>query len=101
MKDTTRLWDLVAAFEEANIRYHELSGKQAKKAKGRSRIAYQKSERNVLEERKHLETSVAQITKAEWLRKIVEKHTVLGKQSATRREKNEDERKQQEQKGGA
>ena len=49
LKDATRLWDLVAAaFEEANIRYHELSGKQDKKAQGRSRIAYQKSERNVM-----------------------------------------------------
>ena len=36
--------------------------------------------------KKNLETSAAQITKAEWLRKTVEKHTVLGKmQNVARR----------------
>ena len=99
LEDTTRLWDLVAAaFEEANIRYDNLSGKQAKKVKCWSKNAYQKSERNVLQGREDLETSVAQITKAEWLREIPERHTVLGNkvQNIARRMKINESKKSKE-----
>jgi len=48
-KNTTRQWDLIAAAaEDANIEYHQLTGVEAKKMRGRSRITFQKVETTTL-----------------------------------------------------
>ena len=48
-RNVQRMWDLIAAaFEEANILFHGLKEVQAKKARGRSRITYQKAEKDPL-----------------------------------------------------
>ena len=43
--DTTMMWDLIAAaVEQANILFHKLQGKDAKKMRGRSKIFFEKHE---------------------------------------------------------
>ena len=44
--DTTTQWDLIAAAtEEANIAYHQLKGREATKMRGRSKVVFQKTEK--------------------------------------------------------
>ena len=43
LRDTTMHWDLIAAaVEDANIEFHKLTGKDAMKMKGRSKVAFQR-----------------------------------------------------------
>lgn len=43
-KDTTTQWDLIAAaVKEANIRYHQLVGKESDRVRGRSKVSFKKT----------------------------------------------------------
>ena len=48
-KDTTVQWDLIAAaVEAANIEFHGLTGKEATKMRGRSKITFPKKQNDIL-----------------------------------------------------
>ena len=48
--DTTTQWDLIAVvMEEANIDDHHVKGREATKMRGRSRVVFQRKEKNSLE----------------------------------------------------
>ena len=77
-KDTDRQWNLVAAaFEEANIIYHGLTGKEATKAKGRSNISFKNSKRDALTEKEKLEEEHDLEEKVKWLRNVADKHIIM------------------------
>ena len=49
-KDTTRIWQLIAAaVEQANIAFNHLRGKEATKMQGRPRITFKKQEKDILQ----------------------------------------------------
>ena len=51
-KDTDRQWQLIAAaVEDANIEFHLLEGKDAKKMRGRSKVTFQKKRNRRLKEK--------------------------------------------------
>ena len=51
-RNTTMQWDLIAAaVEAANIEFHGLTGKEAAKMRGRSKITFQKKHNDILQHR--------------------------------------------------
>ena len=68
---------IVAAVEQANIFFHNLTGKDAKKMKGRSRITFKRKTRNVLQGIKEDENA-EMATRADWLRKVPGEHAAMG-----------------------
>ena len=78
-KETTRQWDLIAAaVEEAIIAFFELTERAAKKMRGRSKITFKQTSRNVLNGIEEDEENAEAATRAEWLRKAAGEHTRMG-----------------------
>ena len=78
-RNTTIQWDLIAAaVEDANIEFHGLTGAEAKKMKGRSRITFQKKDANALQAAEKQQGNEDLVTKAKWLRKTAGQHAKLG-----------------------
>ena len=78
--DTTTQWDLIAAAtEEANIDYHQLKGREATKMRGRSKVVFQKKEKNSLEGADIEEDKAAWCfaTKAGWYRQTAGQYNRL------------------------
>ena len=78
-KDTTRMWDLVAAaVEQANIQFHKLQGKDAKKMRGRSKITFEKQVKNMLQGTEGEPDETEFVTRANWLRRLAQEHAAQG-----------------------
>ena len=79
LRDTTTQWDLIAAAaEDANIEFHGLTGKDAAKMKGRSKITFQKKENDTLQATANqLDNDVLQ-NQVKWLKKMAGQHAKLG-----------------------
>ena len=78
-KNTTRQCDLIAvATEDANIEYRQLTGIEAKKMRGRSRITFQRMEKNNLELSEKQEGDEDLITRMNWLKLIAGQHAQMG-----------------------
>ena len=70
-RNTGMQWDLVAAAtEQANIDYHGLTGIEAKKMRGRSKVTFQMVEKNPLEMDDIRKDNNDLLTRADWLNKI-------------------------------
>ena len=78
-RNTTRQWDLVAApVEQANIVFHKLGGAEAKKMKGRSKVAFKQVEKSALEGAEKEAEHAEDITRLEMLRSLAADHNLLG-----------------------
>jgi len=78
-RDTTMIWDLVAAAaEQANIIFHNLQGKEANKMKGRSKVCFRNSTRNMLQGIEEGEQDNHFAAKANWLRGLAQDHAAQG-----------------------
>ena len=79
-KNTTRIWDLIAAAtERANIIFHKLQGtKEATKMRGRSRISFADDTRNLLQKQEVDAEGDEFETRANWLRGLADDHTIQG-----------------------
>ena len=50
LRDTTMIWDLVAAAaEQANIVFHNLQGGEAEKMRGRSKVSFKSTTKDMLQ----------------------------------------------------
>ena len=79
LRDTTTQWDLIAAaVEDANIEFHGLTGEDAAKMKGRSRITFQKKENDTLQDTMNQFDNEDLANKVKWLKKTVGQHAKLG-----------------------
>ena len=79
LRDTTTQWDLIAAAaEEANIEFHGLSGKDAAKMKGRSKITFQKKEIDILQDTTNQRDNDDLQNQVKWLKKMAGQHAKLG-----------------------
>ena len=78
-KDTTMMWDLIAAaVEQANILFQKLQGKDAKKMRGRSKISFEKQVKNMLQGIEDDSDEAEFVTKANWLRRLAQEHAAQG-----------------------
>ena len=79
-KDTTRQWDLTAAaVEAAVIDFHGLTGTEAKRMRGRSKIRFRQNTCDPLDlNRVGDEDKEECLTKATWLKKSANNHSLLG-----------------------
>ena len=70
---------IVAATEETNIDYRQLKGREATKMRGRSKVVFQKKEKNSLEGADIEEDKAAWCfpTKASWYRQTAGQHNRL------------------------
>ena len=72
-------WGLVAAaVEQANIEYHELKGREAKKMKGRSKITFNNFTKNILQGIDERDDNDELATRADWLSKTAGEHAAMG-----------------------
>ena len=79
MRNTTMQWDLIAAaVEEANIELHGLTGKEAWKMSGRSKITFQKKQNDILQSDDAQDDNDDFDNKVKWLKKIAGQHAKLG-----------------------
>ena len=78
-KDTTWMWDLVAAtVEQANIQFHNLQGKEATKMRGRSRITLKKQVKDMLQGNEDDPDETILASRANWLRGVAQDHAAQG-----------------------
>ena len=78
-KDTTRIWQLIAAaVENANIAFHGLQGNEAKRMQGRSKITFRERGKDILQglEEECCDDDLA--ARADWLRTIADEHAAQG-----------------------
>ena len=81
-RNTTRQWDLVAAaVEQANIEFHKLDGAEAKKMRGRSKVAFKQDDKSALEGAEKEAEHAEDITRLELLRSLAADHYLLGTSS--------------------
>ena len=78
-RNTGLQWDLItAAVEQANIEFHGLKGKEAKKMRGRSKVEFMKEETGLTRELQEGEGEEELKTRAEWLRAMSHDHAEMG-----------------------
>ena len=78
-RNTSRMWDLIAAVvEEANIEVHGLKDAAATKMRGRSRITVKKRNKSILDGIDQLDQSAESASRANWLRAVAGTHARMG-----------------------
>ena len=78
-RDTTMIWDLVAAAaEQANIIFHNLQGREAKKMRGRSKVCFKNSTKSMLQGADEEKPNSHFAAKADWLRGLAQDHAAQG-----------------------
>ena len=70
-RDIDRQWDLVAAaVEEANIVWHNLTGDEAKRMRGRSKVTFMQDTANVLKQHDKIELSDEKVLRVQALNRL-------------------------------
>ena len=78
-QNTTRQWQLIAAaVEEANIIFHKLTGREATKMRGRSKVTFRSKTKDALKGMERSEDHENEVEYAKWMQKQAGEHAKLG-----------------------
>jgi hypothetical protein len=77
--NTTRQWQLIAAaVEEANIIFHKLTGRDATKMRGRSKVSFKSKNKDALKGLERNEDLEEEVEIAKWMQRQAGEHAKLG-----------------------